>query len=308
MGYGVFLCRRMSSSSPSSSKAEESFRKIDAFGNVAEELVPEKSVEAMATKVSVIDECTTTAIENFSSPEGYVYYVINGIHELTGFNWWMSIVVTAFLVNGLMSPLTLLIQRQAWELQIYGKSIKEVMRVIQTCDPKALPKYKKWEADWMEKFAERCLSFLPLVFLHTFITISFCNGISAMAKKIPHLSIPDSLYVLLLVTSLTFWLTSQIPPTNRTNVLSRMKKLPLVLILCIAFQAVYQFEPAVYIYMIPSRIYIYALFLMMRPRQIIKLRRGLGWPVTASEQERIMARVMSLLRELTDVLKKKDKN
>lgn len=49
MGSGVFLCRHVSSSS---CKPEESFRKIDAFENVDEELVPEKSVEAMATKVS----------------------------------------------------------------------------------------------------------------------------------------------------------------------------------------------------------------------------------------------------------------
>lgn len=76
----LLLCRHMSS------KPEELCSKIDAFGNVVEDLVSEKSVEAMATNVSTIDECTA-AIETFSFPGDFVQYVINGIHELTGFNW-----------------------------------------------------------------------------------------------------------------------------------------------------------------------------------------------------------------------------
>ncbi|XP_020891120.1 mitochondrial inner membrane protein OXA1-like isoform X2 [Arabidopsis lyrata subsp. lyrata] len=92
-----------------SSKPEELCSKIDAFGNVVEDLVSEKSVEA-------IDECTA-AIENFSFPGDFVQYVINGIHELTGFNWWMLIVLTAFLVSVLMSPVSMRVQKQALELQ-----------------------------------------------------------------------------------------------------------------------------------------------------------------------------------------------
>ncbi|CAN8286085.1 unnamed protein product [Cochlearia groenlandica] len=97
----------MSSSSP-----EDSCIKFDAFGHVVKKPVE----EAMATKASVIDEFTSL-FENLSAPEDYLQYVINGIHELTGFNWWISIVLTAFLVNGLMSPINLLIQRQIWELR-----------------------------------------------------------------------------------------------------------------------------------------------------------------------------------------------
>ncbi|EFH58322.1 hypothetical protein ARALYDRAFT_483800, partial [Arabidopsis lyrata subsp. lyrata] len=105
-----------------SSKPEELCSKIDAFGNVVEE-----SVEAMATNVSTIDECTA-AIEKFSFPGDFVQYVINGIHELTGFNWSMSIVLTAFLVSVLMSPVSMRVQIQALELQIttMAKKIPEL--------------------------------------------------------------------------------------------------------------------------------------------------------------------------------------
>ncbi|AEC10700.1 OxaA/YidC-like membrane insertion protein [Arabidopsis thaliana] len=103
---GVSLCRQMSS------KPEELCSKIDAFGNVVEE-----SVEAIVTNVATIDECTAIT-ESVFSPEGFVQYVINGIHELTGFNWWMSIVLTAFLVTVLMSPVSMRVQNLALELQI----------------------------------------------------------------------------------------------------------------------------------------------------------------------------------------------
>ncbi|CAH2057735.1 unnamed protein product [Thlaspi arvense] len=218
VGSGVSLCRHLSSSS--SCKPEESCIKTDAFGNVVEELVPEKSLEAMATTVPTTDEFSA-AIENLSFPEDCVQQVINGIHELTGFNWWMSIVLTAFLVNGLMSPISLRIQRQAWEIQHLGRSIQKVKRLILICDPKFLAKYKKWEAEWTGKVGKRCLSFLTLSFVHVFITTSFINGISAMAKKIPgfenggifwftDLSTPDRFYILPLVTGFTFWLTSEV--------------------------------------------------------------------------------------------------
>ncbi|KAG7570697.1 hypothetical protein ISN45_Aa04g032590 [Arabidopsis thaliana x Arabidopsis arenosa] len=168
---GVLLCRHMSS------KPEELCSKIDAFGNVVEDLVSEKSVEA-------IDECTA-AIENFSFPGDFVQYVINGIHELTGFNWSMSIVLTAFLVSVLMSPVSMRVQKQALELQ------------------------------------------------------------------------------------------------------------------------------AMYFYMITSRIYVSTLYLMLKSNQIVKLRSILGWPDIhvnmVSEQQRIMARLISLMREFIDVVKKKDR-
>ncbi|CAF1799319.1 unnamed protein product, partial [Brassica oleracea] len=81
---GVFLCRHISSSS-SSCKPEEWSIKIDAFGDIVEGLVPEKSVEAMST---TIDGCSSAAaVENFSSPVNCVHYVINGIHDLTGSNF-----------------------------------------------------------------------------------------------------------------------------------------------------------------------------------------------------------------------------
>lgn len=55
---GVFLCRHISSSS--GKPAEESSITLDALGDIVEGLVPEKSVEA----------------------------AIDGIHDLTGFNWY----------------------------------------------------------------------------------------------------------------------------------------------------------------------------------------------------------------------------
>ncbi|WZY91396.1 hypothetical protein YC2023_063725 [Brassica napus] len=171
---GVFLCRHISSSS--GKPAEESSITLDALGDIVEGLVPEKSVEA------AIDG----AFENLYFPLNCVQYVINGIHDLTGFNWWiMSIVLTAFLVNGLMSPLSLRIERQVWELKILRMCIQKVRRVMQTCDPKGLAKHKKWEAECTQKFGECYKSYRRLRLIDPFIIISFISGINTMAKKIP---------------------------------------------------------------------------------------------------------------------------
>ncbi|XP_056844051.1 mitochondrial inner membrane protein OXA1-like isoform X1 [Raphanus sativus] len=240
---GVLLCRHISSSS---SKAEEWGIKIDAFGYIVKGLVPEKSVEAMAA--TTIDGCSAAAVENFSFPVNCVHYLINGMHDLTGCNWSMSIILTAFLVNELMSPVSMLIQRQAAELLFWGMSIQKVMRLIQTCDSKCLAKHKKWEAECTKKFGECFMFFLPLSSLDLFITISFINGIkiNTMAKKIPgftDLSTPDSFYILPLVTGLTYWLTRQATTVSWTNILFRMKELPWVCLFFLVFQAAFKYEP-----------------------------------------------------------------
>ncbi|CAN6994268.1 unnamed protein product [Brassica rapa subsp. trilocularis] len=168
---GVFLCRHISSSS-FGKPAEESSITLDALGDIVEGLVPEKSVEA------AIDGCSTAAFENLYFPLNCVQYVINGIHDLTGFNWWiMSIVLTAFLVNGLMSPLSLRIERQVWELKILRMCIQKVRRVMQTCHPKGLAKHKKWEAECTQKFGECYKSYRRLRLIDPFIIISFISGV-----------------------------------------------------------------------------------------------------------------------------------
>ncbi|CAH8386995.1 unnamed protein product [Eruca vesicaria subsp. sativa] len=330
---GVFLCRHISSSS---CKPEESSINIDALGEV---LVPaEKSVEAMST---TIDGCSAAAIEIFSFPVNCVHYVINGIHDLTGSNWLMSTVITAFLVNELMSPVSMRLQRQAAELNYWGRSIQKVRRVMQTCDPESLAKQKKWEAECRQKFGKCYKSYLPLSIFDLFISISFINGINTMANKIPgftDISTPDSFYILPLVTALTFWLTRQATTISWTEILFRMKELPWYFLFFIMVQAAVKYEPAVYVYLISYRISLYILsmckslfssllFLTLsflfnlktvdsflftpiacRNKQVAKLRKALGLPydpVTFSEEQRIMAKVISVMREFLDVVKKK---
>ncbi|KAF2603363.1 hypothetical protein F2Q70_00024346 [Brassica cretica] len=78
-----------------------------------------------------------------------------------------------------------------------------------------------------------------------------------------------------------------------------MKDLPWFCIFFIVVQAAFKYEPAVYIYLITDRISLYILSMSCRDKQVAKLRKALGMPydpaVTASEQQRIMARVISAM-------------
>ncbi|XP_010508016.1 PREDICTED: mitochondrial inner membrane protein OXA1-like [Camelina sativa] len=289
---GVLLCSRHMSSKPE----ELLCSKIDAFGNVAEELVSDKSVGATIDQI-------------FSFPGEFVHYVINGIHEFTGLNWWMSILLTAFLVNVLMSPVSMRVVRHASELLILIRTIEKVQRSQKVGNRETLAKYKKWEAESIKELEAGCFSFSTLFVPDAFVYISFLSGISTMAKKIPELSTSDSLYIMPILAGFTFWFSSEIH--NRSSLYSRMKRLPLFPIIFVVLQATFEFEPAVYFYMITSRIYISTLLLKLRSNQIVKLRSSLGWPdvpvTTVSKQQRIMARLTCLMREFNDVVKKNDK-
>ncbi|KAF8106933.1 hypothetical protein N665_0129s0003 [Sinapis alba] len=160
------------------------------------------------------------------------------------------------------------------------------------------------------------MSALPLSLLNLFITISFINGINTMAKNIPgfanggilwftDLSTLDSFYIFPLVSGLTFWYTSKVPTISLTKIISRMNEVPFFCIFFIVVQAANKYEPAVYFYLIPYKISLYTLSMMCRSKPIAKLSKSLGVPVNASAQQRIMERVITVMREFIDVVKKK---
>ncbi|KAJ0258200.1 hypothetical protein HA466_0070380 [Hirschfeldia incana] len=138
-----------------------------------------------------------------------------------------------------------------------------------------------------------------------------------MAKKIPEfenggilwftdLSTLDSFYMLPLVSALTFWFTSKAP----TTIISKMMELPLYCTFFIVVQAAVKIKPAVYFFLITYKISLHTLHLMCRSKHIAKLSKSLGVPyvpVTTSNQERIMAGMITIMGEFFDGLKKKDK-
>ncbi|KAJ4892439.1 mitochondrial inner membrane protein OXA1-like [Raphanus sativus] len=252
-----------------------------------------------------------------------VQHVINAIHDLTGLNWSMSVVLTALLASGLMYPVSVHIQRQVWLLKNLRMRIQKVRRVIETYDgPIDLAdlENKILETELRIKFGLCGLSYVLLCYLYLSIPMFCITGISYVAKITPELesggilwftdlsTMDNYFYVLPLVTALTFWFTSKVP----TTILSRMKELPLYCIFFIVAQTALKFKPAVYFLLIAYKISLYTLHLMCRSKQIAKLSKSMGMPmpyvpVTAFDQERIMAGMITIMGVFIDEFTKKDK-
>ncbi|KAF3553016.1 hypothetical protein F2Q69_00010333 [Brassica cretica] len=163
-----------------------------------------------------------------------------------------------------------------------------------TCDPKDLAENKKIGSRADSKINIMCV-----------LDKVFENG----GRWVGNISTQDNFYMLPLLTALTFWFTSKVPTTSLTKILSRIKELPLYCIFFLVFQTAFKlYYPAVYFYLITYKLSLYTLHLMCRSKQIAKLSKTLGVPyvpVTASDQERIMASAITVMREFIDVRKDK---
>lgn len=76
---------------------------IELISDVAEVLT-DTTVQAVASQAPLVNEVAIAAADSFY-PVMYLQYVIDYVHQITGFNWWASIVLTTVLIRGLTLPL-----------------------------------------------------------------------------------------------------------------------------------------------------------------------------------------------------------
>lgn len=230
-GISSSLCRYMSNAS-----GDDSSFKIDDF---VREATPEKVMDVVTSQPSAMSEVALAAADS-SYPVAGIEYLIGAVHSFTGLNWWASIALTTVLIRGATVPLQINQMRSTAKLSLMRPRVEELNQTLRETanDPDAASKYLQSFASLFKEYGISPFTPLKGLLMRGPIFISFFFAIKNMAEKIPsfqtggtlwfvNLATPDSLYILPILTALTFWIAVEFhleEGLNGTAVAGTMKK------------------------------------------------------------------------------------
>ncbi|KAL0297523.1 UNVERIFIED_CONTAM: Mitochondrial inner membrane protein OXA1 [Sesamum radiatum] len=217
-----------------SSLGEGSADKIEMMTDV----LGDKAVEVASQVGPVANEVAVAAADSFF-PVAALQYLIDYVHTFTGFNWWASIVLATLLIrgiqlplminqlkstskftNGLLLPITFSKVEEEKHFRLLRPRLEEIKEEMQSrsMSPDAVA---EGQARMKELFKEYGVTpFTPLkgILISGPIFCSFFFAVRNMAENVPSfkeggtlwftdLTTPDSMYILPILTALTFWIT-----------------------------------------------------------------------------------------------------
>ncbi|OMO64295.1 Membrane insertase OXA1/ALB3/YidC [Corchorus capsularis] len=212
IGVGLPSVRFMSTSTGDGSE------RIEDLDFVAE-VVTEKAADALAAAPPVLSEVAVAAADSYL-PVAALQHLIDAVHSFSGLNWWASIALTTLLIRGLTVPFLIDQLKASSRLSLLRPRLEELSREIRdkATDPQSLAEGQKQMKALFDEYKVSPFSPLKGLLIQGPIFISFFLAIRNMAEKVPSfksggalwfldLTTPDSLYILPVLTALTFWIT-----------------------------------------------------------------------------------------------------
>ncbi|KAJ6426462.1 hypothetical protein OIU84_022126 [Salix udensis] len=208
---------------PSSKGVSNSFQQR-SFGSSSKRFdnssaVFDSTIEAVSSQAPVVNEVAIAAAESYI-PVAALQHVIDAVHSFTGFNWWASIIVTTLLIRGATVPLLVNQLKATTKLTLMRPHLEEIKQKMEdkAMDPMAMAEGQKQMKKLFKEYGVSPLTPLKGLFIQGPIFVSFFLAISNMTEKVPSfksggaywfydLTTPDSLYILPILTGLTFWIT-----------------------------------------------------------------------------------------------------
>lgn len=206
---GTALCRHMSTT------VDAGADKIDLMSDVADVLT-DTTVQSVASQVPAVNEVATAAADSFF-PVAALQYFIDFVHTTSGFNWWASIIASTLFIRMATIPLLVNQLKSTSKLTLVRPHLEEIKQKMQDQGLSVA----EGQQQMKQLFKEYGVSpFTPLkgLFIQGPIFVSFFLAISNMTEKVPSfktggawwfldLTTPDALYILPILTGLTFLIT-----------------------------------------------------------------------------------------------------
>ncbi|KAL5744134.1 hypothetical protein ACOSQ2_027250 [Xanthoceras sorbifolium] len=209
---GSAFCRYMSTT------VDEGSDKIELMRDVAD-VLSDTTTQVVANHAPAVNEVAIAAADSYF-PVAALQHFIDAVHNFTGFNWWASIVVTTLLIRSATLPLLINQLKATSKLTLMRPHLEEIKQQMQdkAMDPEAVADGQKQMKKIFKEYGVSPLTPLKGLFIQGPVFVSFFLAISNMAEKVPSfkvggafwftdLTTPDSLYVLPVLTGLSFLIT-----------------------------------------------------------------------------------------------------
>ncbi|XP_073131739.1 mitochondrial inner membrane protein OXA1-like [Henckelia pumila] len=285
-GYGGSVFARNFSSGGVGEGAADN---IEIMSDVADAL-GDNAVEVAAPVAPVVNEVAAVAADSIF-PVAALQYLIDYVHMQTGFNWWASIALTTILIRGLQLPLMINHLISTSRLTLLRPRLEEIKEEMQNRDmsPDAVADGRARMNELFKEYGVTPFTPLKGLLISGPIFCSFFFAVRKLAENVPSfkeggalwftdLSTPDSLFILPVLTALTFWITVECnaqeglegnPVANTIKNVSRV-----FAVLTIPLTA--SFPKAIFCYWITSNLFSLAYGLVIKKPEV---KRLLGVPI-----------------------------
>nr|KYP60501.1 hypothetical protein KK1_022907 [Cajanus cajan] len=208
---GYNFCRHMSTVNQGSDK-------IDIMTDIAD-VLKDTTVEAVTSQAPIVKEVAIAAADSFL-PVKALQYIIDAVHSYTGLNWWAAIVLTTLFIRSATVPLIINQLKATSKLTLMRPHMEKIKQEIEdkAMDPVAVAEGQKKMKNLFKEYGTSPFTPLKGLFIQGPVFISFFLAIRNMAEKMPSfkhggaywfvdLTTPDALYVLPVLTGLSFLIT-----------------------------------------------------------------------------------------------------
>ncbi|KAJ0049215.1 hypothetical protein Pint_14987 [Pistacia integerrima] len=209
---GSAYCRYMSTT------VGEGSKNIELMSDVAE-VLKDTTIEAVANQAPAVNEVAVAAADSFL-PVAALQHFIGILHNSTGFNWWVCIVLTTLLIRSATLPLLINQLKATSKLTLLRPHLDEIKQQMQDkgMDPESVAEGQKQMQKLFREYGVTPFTPLKGLFINAPIFMSFFFAISNMAEKVPSfktggafwftdLSSPDEFYIFPILCGLTFLIT-----------------------------------------------------------------------------------------------------
>ncbi|KAL4330515.1 hypothetical protein HN51_037204 [Arachis hypogaea] len=208
---GYSFCRYMSTVNDGSDK-------IELMSDIADVLT-DKAVETIASQAPVVNEVAIAAADSYL-PVKLLQYGIDAVHTYTGLNWWAAIALATLVIRSATVPFLIYQLKATSKLTLLRPHMEAIRAEMEykAMDPVAAAENQKKMKQLFKEYGVNPFTPLMGLFVQAPIFISFFLAISNMAEKVPSfkhggtywftdLTTPDALYVLPVLTALSFLIT-----------------------------------------------------------------------------------------------------
>ncbi|XP_066378218.1 mitochondrial inner membrane protein OXA1-like [Miscanthus floridulus] len=188
---------------------------VDAAGVLADAAEAAASVPAPFP-----GEVAAAAADSFP-PVAALQHMIDAIHTFTGLNWWVCIALTTLIIRSATIPLLVNQLKATTKLRAINPEMEAIKDQMDSMDPKSAQEGQAKMKALFKKHGVSPLTPMKGLLIQGPMFMSFYFAISNMVEKVPSfkgggalwftdLTTPDSLYLLPVLTGLTFLATVEL--------------------------------------------------------------------------------------------------
>ncbi|KAL7111827.1 hypothetical protein ACP275_05G114000 [Erythranthe tilingii] len=186
------------------------------------EIMTDKAVEVASQVGPAVNEVAIAAADS-SKPVAAIQYLVDYVHCYTGFNWWASIVVTTVLIRSILLPLGIHLRKSQLKYKLLEPRLQEIKKEMQDKDmsPRDVAERRARMKELYKEYGVTPFTRWKGTLIGVPILYCVLSALTNMAANVPSfkeggalwftdLSTPDSMFILPILTGLSFWILFEI--------------------------------------------------------------------------------------------------